>query len=196
MKPSNFKEATKTLQKPENMTDKECAPLSVYSDGKICVSCWKPSWKERLSILVFGKVWLGVLSGQTQPPVWIDGSKTVFNKEKVVWTSVQGMIERFEKVFSNDTSPLSIKERILKVWTRDKRLHTLAGFVIALVFGLWFPWLGLGLGVIAGAAKEYWDSRGNGCVELLDFVFTVVGSLIGFALTFFIVSPLIHSLFA
>lgn len=91
---------------------------------------------------------------------------------------------------------MKIIDEMKKVWTRDKQLHTFAGFGIALVFGLWFPWLGLGLGVIAGGVKEYWDSRGNGCVELLDFVFTIVGAGIGFALNFFIVSPLIHSLFA
>ena len=89
----------------------------------------------------------------------------------------------------------SIKEKVLSIFTKDKRLHTLAGFIISLVFGLWFPWLGFALGVCAGAAKEYRDSRGHGCVELLDFVFTVIGALIAFALTFFFLSPFIHSLF-
>jgi hypothetical protein len=56
-------------------------------------------------------------------------------------------------------------------------------------------WLGFALGVCSGAAKEYRDSRGHGCVELLDFVFTVIGALIAFALTFFFLSPFIHSLF-
>lgn len=169
MKPKNFKEATKVLQKPGDMTNEECSSLSVWNDGKQCISCWKPSIKERLSILLFGNVWLSVRSGNTQPPVWIDGSKTVFNQP-------------------------SIKEKVLSIFTKDKRLHTLAGFIISLVFGVWFPWIGIGLGVVAGAVKEYWDSRGHGCVELLDFVFTVIGALIAFALTFFLLSPFIHSL--
>ena len=79
MKPKNFKEATKVLQKPGDMTNEECSSLSVWNDGKQCISCWKPSIKERLSILLFGNVWLSVRSGNTQPPVWIDGSKTVIN---------------------------------------------------------------------------------------------------------------------
>lgn len=85
MKPKNFKEATKVLQKPGDMTNEECSSLSVWNDGKQCISCWKPSIKERLSILLFGNVWLSVRSGNTQPPVWIDGSKTVFNQPSIKW---------------------------------------------------------------------------------------------------------------
>jgi hypothetical protein len=78
MKPTSFKEHNKILLKPENMTDKECGALSVYTDGSYCISCWKPSLRERLSILLFGKVWLWVMSGKTQPPVALDGKKTIF----------------------------------------------------------------------------------------------------------------------
>ena len=110
MKPKNFKEATKVLQKPEDMTNEECSSLSVWNDGKQCISCWKPSIKERLSILLFGNVWLSVRSGNTQPPVWIDGSKTVFNQP-------------------------SIKEKVLSIFTKDKRLHTLADLSFLLSSG-------------------------------------------------------------
>lgn len=51
------------------MTADKCAPLPVYVDGKQCVSCWQLSWKEKLSALLFGRIWLYVLSGETQPPV-------------------------------------------------------------------------------------------------------------------------------
>lgn len=81
MKPTKFKEANKELFKPENMTDEECSSLWVYNDGYHNISCWKMSFKQRLFALFFGKVWLCVLSGQTQPPVWVDCAKTVFNKE-------------------------------------------------------------------------------------------------------------------
>ena len=43
-----------------------------------CISCWKLSWRQRIAALVHGRVWLSVLSGYTQPPVWMDCSKTVF----------------------------------------------------------------------------------------------------------------------
>ncbi len=37
MKPIKFPEANKTLGKPQGMTDDECGPLPVFSDGK-CAS--------------------------------------------------------------------------------------------------------------------------------------------------------------
>ena len=71
MKPIGFPEQNKILQKPEIMIDDECGPLPIWNDGNECVSCWRPSIKERLSILLFGRIWLSVLSGETQPPVLI-----------------------------------------------------------------------------------------------------------------------------
>ena len=72
MNPIQFPMADTELQKPPNMTDEECGPLPIChtTDGS-CVSCWKGTWKERLTFLFTGVVWLGVLSGQTQPPVWV-----------------------------------------------------------------------------------------------------------------------------
>ena len=80
VEPIKFREANKNLLKPNGMTDEECGSLWVYSDGEQCISCWKLGWKERISALLFGNIWLSVLSGQTQPPVWIDSRKTVFEK--------------------------------------------------------------------------------------------------------------------
>jgi len=80
MKPVKFDEATKNLSKPQSMTDEECSSMWVYSDGQQCISCWKMTWKERIKALFYGRVWLGVISGQSQPPVWVDPSKTVFTK--------------------------------------------------------------------------------------------------------------------
>ena len=71
MTPCDFKEGNKTLYKPESMTDDECKPLLVFTDGKQCVSCWKPSFRERMTILFGGSAWLYVLSGVTQPPVYV-----------------------------------------------------------------------------------------------------------------------------
>lgn len=74
MIPIIFPEHNAVLQKPPNMTDEECLPLAVYCDGKQCISCWKMSWKERLSTLLFGKVWVWVLSGNTQPPIALEAT--------------------------------------------------------------------------------------------------------------------------
>jgi len=69
MKPVDFPQANRTLLRPESMTDDECGSLNVLTDGKHCVSLWHPSIRERLSILLFGRVWLWVYSGDTMPPV-------------------------------------------------------------------------------------------------------------------------------
>lgn len=82
MKPANFPEANRNLTKPQGMTDEECGPLPVYSDGTVCVSLWKPTLRERLSLLFFGKLWLFVHSGHTQPPVALDIKKRVFTTGK------------------------------------------------------------------------------------------------------------------
>jgi len=80
--PVKFPEANKNLLKPESMTDEECASLWVYSDGRQCISCWKLGFIDRMKALLFGRIWLGVLSGDTQPPVWILCQKSVFDHNK------------------------------------------------------------------------------------------------------------------
>lgn len=82
MHPVLFKEQTYILSKPENMMYEECASLPVFRDGKQCISAWKMSFKERLSALLFGKMWLYVLSGETQPPVTVLVTRTVFETQR------------------------------------------------------------------------------------------------------------------
>jgi hypothetical protein len=82
LSPIKFPEANKNLLKPQDMTDEECSSLWVFSDGEQCISCWKLTFWQRIQALLFGKIWLSVLFGQTQPPVWLDCSKTVFSKPK------------------------------------------------------------------------------------------------------------------
>lgn len=83
MEPIKFPEANQHLQKPEGMTDEECGPLPVYNDGRQSISCWKLSLRERLYALLFGRVWLYVMFGHTQPPVALEATRTVFIKRKI-----------------------------------------------------------------------------------------------------------------
>ena len=188
MKPIDFPQSTKVLQKPSTMSDNECSSLHVWNDGKQCVSCWKPTFKERMNILFGGKVWLGVLSGKTQPPVFVSG-EMVFGK-----APLKARILAFLG---------KAKESIIQTWENlaeaakqpDKRKHFYVGFVIALVVGVFFGALvGFVAGSLAGAIKEWWDSKGHGTVELMDFIFTMIGALCG-ALVALIVCVLfnIHS---
>jgi hypothetical protein len=80
MEPIQFPEANKVLRRPEGMTEKECGDLHVHNDGHYSLSCWNMTLKERLSALFFGKAWLWVMSGHTQPPVALEVTKTVFKK--------------------------------------------------------------------------------------------------------------------
>lgn len=188
MKPIDFPQSTKVLQKPSTMSDNECSSLHVWNDGKQCVSCWKPTFKERMNILFGGKVWLGVLSGKTQPPVFVSG-EMVFEKAPLkarilaFWGKAKGsIIQTWENLAEAAKQP-------------DKRKHFYVGFVIALVVGVLFGALvGFVAGSLAGAIKEWWDSKGHGTVELMDFIFTMIGALCG-ALVALIVCVLfnIHS---
>jgi len=82
MEPIKFEQANKELLKPLGMTDEECGSLPIYTDGKECISLWKMTWRERFSALFFGKIWLSVHSGYTQPPVWLMAAKEIFKEVK------------------------------------------------------------------------------------------------------------------
>ena len=82
MNTTSFKEQNHTLTRPVDMTEEQCSSLDVYTDGTTCVSCWRLTLRERLSALFFGRCWLGVRSGTTQPPVWIMCSRSAFKRQK------------------------------------------------------------------------------------------------------------------
>ena len=64
------------------MTDEECGNLPVFTDGETCISLWRMTWKERLSAFIFGRIWLFVVSGETQPPVSLMAEKEIFKETK------------------------------------------------------------------------------------------------------------------
>lgn len=60
---------------------------------------------------------------------------------------------------------------------KDKQLHLLAGFLVAMVAqgltqSLWVALLASG---VVGVAKEAYDATGRGTVDFWDFIATVVG---------------------
>ncbi|MDP3452063.1 MAG: hypothetical protein Q8R90_03820 [Bacteroidales bacterium] len=78
MKPVKFKEQNQQLGPPPGISEEECSPLPVYTDGKQCISCWELTPEEIAKVSKTGRIWLSVLSGQTQPPVWLSAAETVF----------------------------------------------------------------------------------------------------------------------
>lgn len=65
--------------------------------------------------------------------------------------------------------------------TKDKLYHLIAGFAIALIFGLFNPIAGLVIAISVGVAKDVvWDLfLKKGTFEVLDIFFTGVGGVIG-----------------
>lgn len=72
MNPIKFKGYEKLLRAPRgwDVTKRgPCVDLPVLVQDDVCISFWKPTWRERLSLLLGKSVILYVASGQTQPPV-------------------------------------------------------------------------------------------------------------------------------
>ena len=170
MKPIDFKQSTKVLQRPSTLPESKCQSLPVWNDGTQCVSCWNASLPERLAILVTGKVWLGVMSGKSQPPVFLSGTKVfegtpLKNRILAFW---KDMMERLEAGWDNILNESN---------EPDKKKHFIAGFVISAIVGfLLVPWVGFATGCIAGILKEWWDSKGHGTADVMDAIFTFLGA--------------------
>ena len=65
----------------------------------------------------------------------------------------------------------------------DKVVHLLAGALIALTALLLtgHRLTAIAMATIAGAWKEWWDSRGHGQVELADLLATIAGGVLAVA---------------
>lgn len=85
MIPAEFPEQTTILHANPNQTEIDGLPvgaLPIFSDGQQVVSCWRMSFIERCKAFLFGRVWIGIHSGHTQPPVWVDVCQSPFQKEQ------------------------------------------------------------------------------------------------------------------
>lgn len=82
MTPIPFDESDGVLRGPQGG---EIADLPVWTGGGLhgmVVSCWRPTWQERLSVLLFGRVWLNVMAWDTHPPVSLQASRTYFKEDE------------------------------------------------------------------------------------------------------------------
>lgn len=78
MKSSKFKEVNRIFPK----SDQSCT-LFIYTDKQQCISKWKLSILERLQVLIFGYIWLGIGSGSKQPPVWLSSKRKVVEEKDI-----------------------------------------------------------------------------------------------------------------
>lgn len=70
MRPVRFRGVTAVLGQPEDWDEAEygkCVGLPVMNTLGCVVSCWKPTWKDLLTLLLGGGVYLWVV-GDSQPP--------------------------------------------------------------------------------------------------------------------------------
>lgn len=99
MKPINFKEQNAVFAKDQ----KEYLPLPVYKEnsekGEV-VSCWKPTFIERINILFGGKIWLCLLTFNTPlQPIILSARK--------------------DEIFIN----VKKEQRLLKFWNAVKMIY-------------------------------------------------------------------------
>ncbi len=67
MRGIDFPEANKRLLPPEGEED-SVYTLHVWSDNTRCISKWKLTWRERLTLLFTGVLWFDCW-GSTHPPI-------------------------------------------------------------------------------------------------------------------------------
>lgn len=85
MKPITFKYANRNLQpsgKEYSANVESVIALPVWTDGEMCVSCWQMSLIDRLKALFVGRVWLAILSGESQPPVLVEITREYLKEKK------------------------------------------------------------------------------------------------------------------
>jgi len=73
----DFLGSNKTLGVAEEMQH-NVSPLRVYSNGTSCISCWQLSEAELQEIIDSGgKLFISVMFGPTQPPVYVGSESMV-----------------------------------------------------------------------------------------------------------------------
>lgn len=71
MTPFHHPSANVVLVAPEGWDEGDCDDLRVHQADGVMSSFWRPSWPERLAILLGRPVRLAIVS-DLHPPVWLD----------------------------------------------------------------------------------------------------------------------------
>lgn len=85
MLPASFKLSNRLLgaplgHVPEESSVGEIMALPIWTDGEQSISRWRPTLRERVSILLFGNVWVTVWFGGNQPPIAVTGVRTMLKE--------------------------------------------------------------------------------------------------------------------
>lgn len=74
--PANWHGANKTLGPPRGKDETQVGSLPVFTNGVQCVSCWELSDEELAEVVRSKRVFLVVMYGQSQPPVYVGTEET------------------------------------------------------------------------------------------------------------------------
>lgn len=80
LKPVKFKEANRELLPAAKAPNHK--GIYVFTDGEQCISRWKLTLRQRLCVLIYGRIWLGIKSGESMPGAWMDCGRTCFVRVK------------------------------------------------------------------------------------------------------------------
>lgn len=70
-KPIDWEGANKTLNPPKGYEQEQVISMRIFSNGVVCVSKWKLSQQAIDEINNTGCLFVSLISGNTQPPVFI-----------------------------------------------------------------------------------------------------------------------------
>ena len=70
-KPILWEGANKLLGPPKNYEEEQVQAMAVFTNGIICVSKWKLSEEAIKELNETGCLFISVISGETQPPIFI-----------------------------------------------------------------------------------------------------------------------------
>lgn len=76
-KPVDFKGSNKTLLPPKGYTKEQVIPMYIFTNNVACVSKWKLSEEALKEAVETGCLFISLLSGQTQPPIFIGSEEEV-----------------------------------------------------------------------------------------------------------------------
>ena len=79
MEPVTFPEQNTLFRPPEGMEDKVDDLPAFRGEGQV-ISCWRLSLRERLRLLITGRLWFSLI-GNDQPPIWL-GVHTPFIRHR------------------------------------------------------------------------------------------------------------------
>lgn len=70
-RPVSFPGANRTLGPPAGADEISVSAMPIFGNGAHCVSCWELDPDEIAEVLRTGRVFLTVVSGPSQPPVYV-----------------------------------------------------------------------------------------------------------------------------